>query len=140
MATSQTARADIENKIDAVLEQEQTALTEQARAALRARFEGEERIALAAKEHAKLAAARAAFEERVQAAHQQACVEYKTAVDAFRAARIRLHALDTILDRVGFSTHHLGTEMRHAIAAPDEGDIHHAYERAVASVRKTLGG
>jgi hypothetical protein len=132
---------DIETKIDAVLEQEQTSRTEAARAAVRARFVEQERIAREAKEQSRIAAARAAFLDRAKAAHRQACVEYKTAVDAFRAARVRLAALDTILNRSGgFSTHHLGTELRHDCAAPDEADIYLAYAAAVDSMRKTLGG
>ena len=45
--------ADIEEQIDAVLEQEQSARTEKARAAVRARFIEEERIAIEAKERAE---------------------------------------------------------------------------------------
>jgi hypothetical protein len=137
-ATSQAA--DIEKQIDAVLEQERTARTEQARRAIRARFIEQERTAREAKEQAKISAAHAAFIERAEAAYEQACVEYKIEVDAFRAKRIRLAALDTILGRSGFSDHHLGVELRHQFAAPHEGDLHHGYRDAVDSIRKTLGG
>jgi hypothetical protein len=130
---------DIEQQIDAVLAQEQTARTEQARAAVRARCLEEERRAREAKEQVEAAARRAAYFKRAQSAHAQACAEYKTALAVFRKARIRLAALDTILDHSGFSTHHLGIELRHAIAAPDEADIHHGYSAEVDSLRKTLG-
>jgi sRNA-binding protein len=131
---------DVESKIDAVLEQEQAAHTEKARAAIRARVIEDERLAQLAKEQAAANAARAAYLERVAARYEQACAEYKIAVDAFRAARCRLQALDTILNRSGFSNLQLGVALRHAIAAPDEGDLDSGYRAAEDSIRKSLGG
>ena len=134
-------KADIETQIDAVLEKQRAEQDEKARAALRAKFVEQERLARDAEEKAVQSAARARYLERAAAAHKQACAEYKIAVDAFREARVRLAALDTILGRSGgFSVHQLGIELRHATAAPDEGDIHYGYQPAVDSLRKTLGG
>src|SRR3982074_1021623 len=102
VVTSQAARdADIETKIDALLDQEQSARTEEARAAVRARFIEQERIAQEAEERRKAAAARAAYLGRAAAAHGPACARYKAAVDEFRAARVHLQALDIIMDRQG---------------------------------------
>ncbi len=131
---------DIESKIDAVLEQEHAARTEEARAVVRARVIEEERLARAAEEDLKIRLARAAFLERAQAAHGPACVQYKTALDAFREARIRLQALDTILGRGGFGIFQLGVELRHSCAAPDEDDLNNHMRAAVDSMRRTLGG
>src|SRR6266851_8403657 len=98
MPTAQTAPdADIE-KIDAILEQEQSVRTDKARAAVRARLVEEERLAGLASEEAAARSARAAYLKRVAALHGPACARYKVAVDEFRAARIQLYALDTILD------------------------------------------
>jgi multidrug efflux pump subunit AcrA (membrane-fusion protein) len=135
-----TMAMDIEQRIDSALQQEASARTEGARAALRARFVEEERLAQEAQAQAETNAARAAYLKRAEAAYPQACAEYKKAVDAFRAARCRLQALDTILNRVCFSTHSLGIELRHQFAAPDETDVHPGYAAAVASIRKSLGG
>ena len=44
-----------------------------------------------------------------------------------------------ILGRSGFG-HSLGVELRHAFAAPDEGDIHHNLQATVDLLRRTLGG
>jgi len=132
---------NIEKQIDEVIEQQRAAQTEQARAAVRARFIEQERIAQEAKEQAKIAAARAAYLERAEAAHKLACGEYKKSLDAFREARVRLAALDTILGRSGgFSNHHLGIELRHATAAPSEIDLHHGLRAATDSIRKALEG
>jgi hypothetical protein len=139
VTTMTLKESHIEKQIDAVIEQEQTARTEEARAVVRARFVEEQRIAQLAKQQAEEAAAHAAYRERAQAAHAQACVQYKISVDAFREARTRLHVLDTILGRGGFSAHHLGVELRHQFAAPDEGDIHDGYRAAEDSISKTLG-
>jgi hypothetical protein len=129
-----------EKQIDTVLEQERAARDEEARGVVRERLVEQERLARVAEEQAKVAAARAAFLERARLAHKRACAEYKDAVDAFRAARIQLHALDSILGRGGFGAHQLGVELRHSIAAPNEGDLHHGYRAAEDSIRKTLGG
>jgi hypothetical protein len=129
-----------EKQIDTVLERERAARDEEARGVVRERLVEQERLARLAEEQAKVAAARAAFLERARVAHKQACTEYKDAVDAFRAARIRLHALDSILGRGGFGAHQLGVELRHTIAAPDEGDLHDGYRAVEDSIRKTLGG
>ena len=131
---------DLEKQVDVILQQEQAAQAEVARAAVRVRVIEEQRLARLAEEQAKAAAARAAFLERARVAHKQACTEYKDEVDAFRAARVRLHALDSILGRGGFGAHQLGVELRHTIAAPDEGDLHDGYRAAEDSIRKTLGG
>jgi chromosome condensin MukBEF ATPase and DNA-binding subunit MukB len=131
---------DLEKQVDAILQQERAARDEEARGVVRARLAEQERLAREAEERAKAAAARAAFLERARVAHKQACTEYKDAVDAFRAARIRLHALDSILGRGGFGAHQLGVELRHSSAAPSEGDLHDGYRAAEDSIRKTLGG
>jgi hypothetical protein len=106
---------DIEKQIDVVLEQERTARTEEARAALRARFVEKERLARLAEEQAVQSAARARYLERAAAAHGQACDEYKKALGAFRQARIRLQALDTILGPFRL----LGASVGHRAASRD---------------------
>jgi hypothetical protein len=131
--------ADIEKRIDAALEQERTARTDEARAAHRTRIIEEQRLVQLAEEDAKIRAARAAYLQRVAAAHGPACTRYKAALTEFRAARVHLQALDTILDRSGFG-HNLCVELRHAIAAPDEIDINDGLPAAVDSIRRALGG
>jgi hypothetical protein len=139
--TSQAARdADIETKVDAALEQERTARTEEARAVVRARVIEQERIARAAEEQRKIAAARAALIGRAQAVHGPACARYKAAVDEFRAARVQLQALDTIVGAQGFGDIPFGFELCHAAAAPNECDVNDGLQSAVNSIRKTLGG
>jgi hypothetical protein len=131
---------DIESKIDAVLEQEQAVQAEKVRAAVRERVIEEERLAREAKEQAAANMARTAYLARVAAGYERACVEYKSALAAFREARCRLAALDMILDRGSFSRIQLGVALRHAIAAPDEGDIEAGYPAAMDAIRKSLGG
>jgi hypothetical protein len=112
---------------------------EETRAAKRAEHLERERVAKEAAEQAVLAAKQAAFLAKAEAAREKACVRYKTAVDEFRAARAQLHALDIMLERQGFG-HSLGIELRHATAAPDEGDVNHDIRAALDSMRRTLGG
>jgi hypothetical protein len=130
-----------EQAIDAELAREQADRDAKARALKRAEHIERERLAAEAEEYAKASAARASFLERAEAAYEPACKQYQTAVDAFRSARLRLMALDLILDRSGgFSSHHLGIELRHQRAAPNEIDVHHGLGATVASMRKSLGG
>jgi hypothetical protein len=132
---------DIEKQIDAVLEKQRSEQDEQARAALRAKFVEQDRLARETELQVAQAAARTAYLKRAEAAYGPACVEYKKATDAFRDARIQLQVLDTILNRSGgFSTQHLGVELRHATAAPDELDLYLGLPAAVDSMRRTLGG
>ena len=138
--STMTADEAREKAIDADLAAEQADRDEQTRALKRAEHVERERVAAEAAELAKQQAARAAFLARAELAYEPACKQYKTAVDAFRSARLRLMALDTILERSGgFSTHHLGLELRHSRACGDERDLHHEYGAAVASMRRSLG-
>jgi hypothetical protein len=137
MEVSKQAR---EKRVDDILAQEQATRDAEARAVIHAKLVEEDRVAREADEYAKQSAARAAFLERAEAAYGKACVEYKAATDAFRESRLRLWALDSILNRSGFSDHHMGVALRHATAAPDEGDLHHDFGATVISIRKTLGG
>jgi hypothetical protein len=133
------ANTTIESRIDAVLAQEQSAREEEARATVRARVLEEDRLAQEEEVRRRAAAARAAFLERAAAAHGPACLEYKKSVDAFRAARTKLQALDTILSRQGFGIFQLGVELRHSCAAPDEDDLNNGLKAAADSLRKSLG-
>jgi hypothetical protein len=130
----------IEKQIDAVLEKQRAAQDEEYRAQLRDELTEQARLNSIAQEQARQNTARATYLARAEAAYDQACAQYKTAVDVFRAARIRLRALDMILDRSGFGGHHLGIELRHARAAPDEGDVDAGLGAAVDSIRKTTLG
>ena len=138
MPTMTQAAPDVETRIDAVLEQERTAQNEQARAVVRARVIEQDRLAREAKEQAAVAAARAAYLARAEAAHPQACADHKAALNVFRATRLRLQALDTILGRQGFGGFSLGVELRHSCAAPDETDLNNDLGAAVAAMRKAL--
>jgi hypothetical protein len=131
---------NIEQQIDVVLAQQQAAQDGEARTQLRYQLIEQQRLQRLGEENARQAAARAAYLERVRATYEPACTRYKRAVDEFRAARVQLQALDLILDRSGFGLHSIGIELRHAGAAPDEGDIHAGLPAAVDSIRKDLGG
>jgi hypothetical protein len=131
---------NVERQIDVVLEQQRAAQAEEYRAELRDQLTEQARLNSLAQEQARQNAARAAYLERVRATYKPACAQYKIALDAFRDARIRLWALDAILDRPGFGGHSLGVELRHACAAPDEGDLDAGLPAAVESIRRSLGG
>ena len=96
-------------------------------------------MAKEAEEYAKQHAARSAYLAKAEAARDKACARYNAAVDEFRAARAQLHALEIVMERQGFG-HSLGIELRHATAAPDEGDLSHDIRAALDSMRRTLGG
>jgi hypothetical protein len=133
-----TADEARERAITAELAAEQAARDAETRAAKRAEHIERERVAKEAADQAARAAKHAAYLAKAEAAYEQACSRYKTAVDEFRAARATLHALDILLERQGFG-HSLGVELRHATAAPDEGDVNHDIRAALDSMRRTLG-
>jgi hypothetical protein len=140
MTVTSQAAADIEARIDTHLQQEQAAATEKVRTAVRARLVEEDRLAEIERQRAEAAAARAAFLGRAQAMYGDTCAQYKSALDAFRATRVKLHGLDIILDRPGFGTAELGVLLRHAVAAPNECDLNDGLPAAVSALRKELGG
>jgi hypothetical protein len=140
MPTMTTEQAR-EKKIDEILASERAERDEQARAAVRARCVEEERLSREAEEYAAQHAKQTAYLARAEAAYPQACKQYKVAVDAFREARLRLWALDTILNHSGgFSDANMGLSLRHARAADAEGDLHLDLGAAVAAMRRTLEG